>query len=67
LPVIRQQCSDMQQYDMVQRLLIDQKAQNAGWVLAWLTPHVTTTERQLLTDIVGRTALAQDFARSSSR
>jgi hypothetical protein len=67
LPVIRQQCSDMQQYDMVQRLLIDQKAQNASWVLAWLTPHVTTTERQLLTDIVGRTALAQDFARSSSR
>jgi hemerythrin-like domain-containing protein len=57
LPVIRQQLSDAQQYDMAQRLLIDQEAQDTGWVLAWLTAHVTTTERQLLTDLVGRTAL----------
>jgi hypothetical protein len=67
LPVIRQQFSDMQQYDMARRLLIDQEAQDPGWVLAWLTPHVTTKERQLLTDLVGRTALQQDSARNSYR
>jgi hemerythrin-like domain-containing protein len=57
LPVLRQQLSDRQQYDIAQRLLIDRHAQDAGWPLTWLTPHVTITERQLLTDLVGRTAL----------
>lgn len=58
LPMIRQQLSDMQQYDIARRLLIDRQAQDVGWPLTWLTPHVTTTERQLLTDLVGHIALA---------
>jgi hypothetical protein len=53
LPMIRQQLSDMQQYDIAQRLLIDRQAQDVGWLLTWLTPYVTTAERQLLTDLVG--------------
>jgi hypothetical protein len=58
LPMIRQQLSDMQQYDIAQRLLIDRQAQDVGWPLTWLTPHVTTTEHELLTDLVGHTGLA---------
>jgi hemerythrin HHE cation binding domain-containing protein len=58
LPMIRQQLSDMQQYDIAQRLLIDRQAQDAGWLLTWLTPYVTTTERQLLTDLVWHIGLA---------
>ena len=54
LPVIRQQSSAGQQFDMAQRLLIDREAQDAGWLLAWLTPHVTATERQWLADLTGR-------------
>ena len=54
--MIRQQISELQQSDMAQRLLLDREAQDAGWLLAWLTPHVTATERQLLTDLVGRAA-----------
>jgi hemerythrin-like domain-containing protein len=57
LPLIHQQLSDMQQYDLAQRLLIDRQAQDVGWLLTWLTPYVTTTERQLLTDLVGHTGL----------
>ena len=57
LPMIRQQLSDLQQYDIAQRLLIDRQAQNVGWPLTWLSPYVTTTERQLLTDLVGHTGL----------
>ena len=53
LPVIRQQSSEAQQFDMGQRLLLDREAQDAGWLLAWLTPHVTATERQLLADLAG--------------
>ena len=56
LPVIRQQLSESQQFDMARRLLIDREAQNAGWLLAWLTPHVTATERQWLAALVGRAA-----------
>jgi hemerythrin-like domain-containing protein len=56
LPVIRQQSSESQQFDMAQRLLIDREAQEAGWVLAWLTPHVTATERQWIAALVGRAA-----------
>jgi hemerythrin-like domain-containing protein len=55
LPMIRQQLSDVQQYDIAQRLLIDRQAQNIGWPLTWLSPYVTATERQLLTDLVGQT------------
>jgi hypothetical protein len=43
--------------DIAQRLLIDLQAQDSGWLLTWLTPHVTAMERQLLADLVGRTAL----------
>jgi hypothetical protein len=57
LPVIRQQISEAQQFAMAQHLLLDRKAQDACWFLAWLTPHVTATERQLLTALVGRRAL----------
>jgi hemerythrin-like domain-containing protein len=57
LPVIRQQLSDMQQYDIAQRLLLDRQARDAGWLLTWLTPHVTAAERQLLTDLIGRRTL----------
>lgn len=53
LPVIRQQVSEAQQVDVARRLLIDCEAQDAGWLLAWLTPHVTATERQLLTVLAG--------------
>jgi hypothetical protein len=56
LPVIRQQISETQQFNMAQRLLLDREAQDAGWLLAWLTPHVTTTERQWLADLVGHAA-----------
>jgi hypothetical protein len=56
LPVIRQQISAAQQLDVAQRLLIDRGAQDTHWVLAWLTPHVTVTERQWLADLVGRAA-----------
>ena len=55
LPVIRQQLSARQQVDIAQRLLIDRQAQDTGWILAWLSPHVTATERQLLTALVGHT------------
>jgi hypothetical protein len=55
LPIIRQQLSDVQQYDIAQRLLIDRQAQDIGWPLTWLSPYVTATERQLLTDLVGQT------------
>jgi hypothetical protein len=54
LPAIRQQFSEAQQFDMARRLLLDREAQDAGWLLAWLTPHVTATERQLLADLAGR-------------
>jgi hemerythrin-like domain-containing protein len=57
LPLIRQQLSDMQQYDIAQRLLIDRQAQDVRWPLTWLTPYVTTTEHQLLTDLVRQTRL----------
>jgi hypothetical protein len=56
LPVIRQQISEIQQFDMAQRLLLDREAQDAGWLLAWLTPHVTATERQWLAALVGHAA-----------
>ena len=56
LPVIRQQISEAQQCDMARHLLLDREAQDTVWPLAWLTPHVTATERQLLTDLVGRAA-----------
>lgn len=56
LPVIRQQISEAQQFDMAQRLLIDREIQDAGWPLAWLSPHVTATERQWLADLAGRAA-----------
>jgi hypothetical protein len=56
LPVILQQFSEVQQFDMARRLLIDREAQDTGWPLAWLTPSMTATERQLLTALVGRTA-----------
>jgi hypothetical protein len=59
LPVIRQQISETQQFDIAERLLIDRQAQDAGWLLAWLTPHITTPERQLLAALVGRTTLDQ--------
>jgi Hemerythrin HHE cation binding domain len=52
LPVIRQQLSATQQCDLAQRLLLDRQAQDAGWPLAWLTPHVTATERQWLAELV---------------
>jgi len=52
LPVIRQQISETQQFDIAERLLIDRQAQDAGWLLAWLTPHITTPERQLLAALV---------------
>jgi len=48
LPVIRQQLSVAQQFDMAQRLLVAPEAHQAHWILDWLTPHVTATERQLL-------------------
>src|SRR5215467_10126435 len=53
LPVIRQQMSETQQFDIAQRLLLDRAAQDAVWVLAWLIPHVTATERQWLAALVG--------------
>jgi hypothetical protein len=56
LPVIRQHISESQQFDIAQRLLLDREAQDAGWLLAWLTPHVTATERQWLTALVGHAA-----------
>jgi hypothetical protein len=58
LPMIRQQLTDMQQYDIAQRLLINRQAQDVGWLLTWLTPYVTTAERQWLTDLVGHIVLA---------
>jgi hemerythrin-like domain-containing protein len=58
LPLIRQQLSDVQQYDIAQRLLIDRQAQDIGWPMTWLTPYVTSTERQLLTDFVEHMGLA---------
>src|SRR5215467_11144025 len=57
LPVIRQQFSERQQCDIARRLLIDRQAQDAGWLLAWLIPHVTATERQLLAELIERAAL----------
>ena len=56
LPVIRQQLSEMQQLKIAQRLLIDRQAQDPGCILAWLTPHLAATERQLLAALVGHTA-----------
>ena len=63
LPVIRQQISAGQQFDMAQRLLIDREAQDAGWLLAWLSPHVTATERQLLADLTGHAASGPSYGR----
>ena len=37
-PLIRQQLSEKQQFDIAQRLLIDLQAQDSGWLLTWLTP-----------------------------
>jgi Hemerythrin HHE cation binding domain len=54
LPVIRQHLSEAQQCAMVRPLLIDQTASRRGWVVEWLTPHITTTEQQLLADLVAR-------------
>ena len=59
LPVIRQHISETQQFDMAERLLIDRQAQDPGWVLAWLIPHVTPTEHQLLAALVGGTTFEQ--------
>jgi len=56
LPVIRQQSSESQQFDIARCLLLDREAQDPGWLLAWLTSHVTATERQWLTTLMGRAA-----------
>ncbi len=66
LPVIRQQISETQQFDMAQRLLLDREAQDAGWLLAWLTPHVTATERQWLAALVGHAASGLPMDSTSS-
>jgi hypothetical protein len=57
LPVIKEYIRTAQQQEMAQRLLIDQDAQEPGWVLAWLTPYITATERQLLTELTAQSAV----------
>lgn len=54
LPIIRQHVSEAQQWEVVQRLLIDQQAAHPEWVCDWLQPHLTPTEASLLTMILGR-------------
>lgn len=58
LPIIRQQFSQTQQREIAGRLLLDQEANEAQWVLEWLAPHITALEQQLLTDLTRRCALA---------
>jgi hypothetical protein len=48
LPVVRRQLGDTQQWAIVQRLLLDEEAEDPSWPLDWLATHLTPRERRLL-------------------
>jgi hypothetical protein len=48
LPVVRRQLGDTQQWAIVQRLLLDEEAEDPSWPLDWLATHLPPRERRLL-------------------
>jgi hypothetical protein len=56
LPVIRQRLSDTQQLAIAGRLLLDQEAPHARWILDWLAPYVTPSEALCLDGLTIRLA-----------
>jgi hypothetical protein len=56
LPLIRQRLSDTQQGAVARRLLLDDTAQDALWVLDWVALHVPATESQALSALLASCA-----------
>jgi hypothetical protein len=54
LPEIRQQFSEEAQLKMIQQLLIDQAAEDRGWVLDWVAERLDPGERRLLANLTKR-------------
>lgn len=54
LPIVRERISTEQQLEMARRLLLDPQASDEGWVLDWLVHDLTSAERQVLADLIGR-------------
>lgn len=54
LPLIRQRLSEAQQLAIARRLLIDQDAEDKGWILDWVARELTPTEQQWLAGLVAR-------------
>lgn len=54
LPEVRERMSDMDQLDLVRRLLIDDAAEDSGWILEWITRDLTPGERGLVNELTAR-------------
>jgi hypothetical protein len=54
LPEIRQQFNEEAQLKMIRQLLIDQAAEDRGWVLDWVAERLVPGERRLLADLSKR-------------
>ena len=54
LPEIRQQFSEAAQLKMIRQLLIDQAAEDRGWVLDWVAERLVPGERRLLANLSTR-------------
>jgi hypothetical protein len=54
LPVIRQHVGEAEQLAMARRLLLDPESEDEHWMLDWMAPHLTETERHVLADLVAR-------------
>ena len=51
LPTIRDTFEDSRQISMVRSLLIDDLAEDKGWVLDWVCGHLSTEERQFISNL----------------
>jgi hypothetical protein len=51
LPEIQERCDDAGQLGLVRHLFIDREAADPLWVVDWLTPHLTSNEQTLLSNL----------------
>jgi hypothetical protein len=54
LPTLRQRLSEQQQLEVAKHLLIDEEAQEACWMLDWVTKDLTPGEKNLLANLEAR-------------
>jgi hypothetical protein len=54
LPVIRRQISEPQQWEIIERLLLDGEAEDQRWHLDWLNDYLTPKERQLVANLAAQ-------------